>query len=1062
MKKSQAALATQDSFDSSKKLSKLGQSKYFLLAFIIPLLIIGLAYAIQSIYPFGSKHILTIDLYHQYAPFLRELRSKLLSGDSLFISWSGGMGFNFFTAITYYMVSPFNLLLLLFSEQQISEAVLLLTVLKIATSGLSFYCFSYFSRKRHSWFSLAIACGYALSGYSLAYSWNIMWLDTIILLPIVILGLTYLIRNQRTWLYVISLALTLIVNYYTAFFVCFFLVFYYFVLYIQETNNNKELKTINKHGGKCFLKFAGGSLLAGGMAAITLLPTVMALTRTSASGDTFPQSIDFFQPFIDFVGRLMTLAPLSIRDGMPNLYAGAVLLLMIPFFFSSKRISYSNKIAHAVLLFFLIVSLNNNVLNFIWHGFHYPNQLPFRNSFVLIFLLCSMALTAYDSWQGSDKVSWSKTLGIWIVLLLFLQKIDQENYEFSLILVTILVLFIFALILNTGEDPKIKKRFISLALLFIMIVELTINTMVGIASINDNEYYGSRDGYLAGEYPSSVLKRVEQIKQESPNARAALWPDKCVNDPMLFGFPGLTIFASTYPKQPVQLFAHLGYDNNGINSYQNTGSNIILDSLFGIKYKILDQKREEQVSFYEAKETDGVTALYENKYALPLLYFVPDADAAETFQTNPDITSFSNQRNLIKVLGGEPEMLQAVNYYSDNSAGCTVIEISDKKFQVDLLAEDQAEFSFEIEATQSGYHTIAWDVTGLRFDQVYISKQLAEQTDEATEATSKQNLSRKGTSISDLGYLNQGEKVRIVFNINKKDAKNGNIEFEAAVINQELFENWNNRLAKIAVNPIKHNSDHLSAQIECPEPGYLLFTSTFDPGWYAEVNQQQVEIKPFSDSLMLIQVEAGNNQIDLTFVPQGFILAAIISGTSILFGILLLIIVIMVKRHRAKKRALSAQAESEIHSGLQIRPLAFAVNDSFEKRNLQVAEPSKSDKSGQSDLAAKPDKPLQLDLTLKSAETKLPEIIELSQISYSDQKQFFDRKKHEDLINARTVKDYNTGIDKPVIDDNQAIQNVQDTHNVQDIHIIRDVQDVQDVQDNKNMKDDTDLKNNDN
>ena len=999
MEKSEQAFATQTTVDSSKKLSKLGQSKHFLLSFLLPLLIIVLAYAIQKIYPFGSKHILTIDLYHQYAPFLRELRSKLLSGDSLFISWSGGMGFNFFTVITYYLASPLNILLLLFSEQQISEAVLLLTVLKIAASGLSFYCFSYFSRKHHSWFNLAISCGYALSGYSLAYSWNIMWLDTIILLPIVILGLIYLIRNKRTWLYVISLALTLIVNYYTAFFVCVFLIFYYFVLYIQETNKNKELKTIKKHAVKCLLKFVGGSLLAAGMAAITLFPTIIALTRTSASGDIFPQTIEFFQPFIDFVSRLMTLAPLSIREGMPNLYAGAILLLIIPLFFGNKKIPYSDKIAHTVLIFFLIISLNNNVLNFIWHGFHYPNQLPFRNSFVLIFLLCSMAITAYDSWQGSDRIPWLKTLSIWIILMLLLQKIDQVNYNFSLIIVTILFLFIFVLILKSAEDPKVKKRFVSLCLFLIIIVELAINTMVGIASINDNEYYGSREGYLAGEYPTSVLKRVEQIKRESPNARAALWPDKCVNDPMLYGFPGLTIFASTYPEQPVQLFAHLGYDNNGINSYQNTGSNIIMDSLFGIKYKILDQAREEQVSFYKEKDTDGITFFYENKYALPLLYFVPDT--VETFQTNADAPSFVNQRHLIDALGGDSEILQATDFYSNHSAGCTVMDVSNNNFQVDLLAEEQAEFSFEISANQSGYHTIAWDASGIRFEQVYMSKSSTEQLEdmtESTETTYKQNFSRKGTSISDLGYLNQGEKVQVTFVINVNDSDNGNIEFEAAVIDQDKFENWNNILTKASVDPTKHNSDHLSAKIECPEAGYLLFTSTFDPGWSAEVNKQQVEIKPFADSLMLIPVKAGNNQIELKFVPQGFNLALIISGASILLGLILLIIVIIVKRYKYKKKALLLLAELDAKPGSQIRPIAIPVSDSFDKKTHQNTQSSKSEElpniktndplSDKTEKSSQADKPFQPDASSKSSEFKLPEIMELSQESYHQENKY--------------------------------------------------------------------------
>lgn len=911
-----------DLMKSENKMSKLGQSKYFVLAFIFPFLILGFAYAMQGIFPFGEKHILTIDLYHQYAPFLRELRAKLISGDSLFVSWSGGLGFNFYSVITYYLASPFNFLLLLFKEQQISDAVLLITLFKIASSGLTFYTYSYFSRKKHSWFYLAISCAYALSGYSLAYSWNIMWLDTLVFLPLTILGLIYLIRNQRIWLYIVSLSAILISNYYTAFFVCVFLLFYFWVLLIQEREVNNYLKNIKNHKLHCFVKFAGSSLLAAGIAAVTLVPTIIALSRTSASGDLFPDTINFFEPFIDFISRLLTLAPLSIRDGMPNLYASVILLVLLPLFFSNKKISFYTKVSHGILIFFLLISLNNNVLNFIWHGFHYPNQLPFRNSFVLIFLFCVMALTAYDNWQASDKLPWFRLLGIWIVVLLFLQKIDQESYDFSLILISIILLFIFALILNTAEDIKIKKKYISLMLLIVMLVELLINTTMAIGSISDNEYYGSRDGYLAGEYPESVLKRVEQIKDQDPNARAALWPDKCVNDPMLYGFPGLTIFSSTYPKQPVQLLANLGYDNNRINSYQDTGSNIILDSVLGIKYKIIDQNREEQISFYQSVDTDGITALYKNEYALPLLYYVPHN--AVNLETDSEKSGIYNQRELIKALNGNPDILQYTTTYSKDADGCTVVEISDNKYQVDLFKDnEQINFSFELKAEQDGYQTVSWDASGLRFDQIYLTKFDNQQNNQPDNTTSTQNLSRKSTSIADIGYLETGETVKINFVVNKDDSNNGNIKFEGSTINQNKLETWLNGLRINSVNPLKHDSNHLTAEINLPQAGYLLFATTYDQGWQVSVNELSKEITPFDNSLILIPVDSGNNQLELKFTPNGFVIGVIISGLSLCIAFVLLWIALLRKRKKNQELTLHEQNNQSLPNELQIRTVSI-------------------------------------------------------------------------------------------------------------------------------------------
>ncbi|NLA70953.1 MAG: YfhO family protein, partial [Clostridiaceae bacterium] len=111
------------------------------IAFLIPFVIMALAYGAIQVFPFGQRHMLTVDLYHQYAPFFALFRDKLLSGGSLFYSMAGGLGTNFYALFAYYLASPLNLLLLIFPPAYLTEAIMLITLIKIGLAGLTFYLY---------------------------------------------------------------------------------------------------------------------------------------------------------------------------------------------------------------------------------------------------------------------------------------------------------------------------------------------------------------------------------------------------------------------------------------------------------------------------------------------------------------------------------------------------------------------------------------------------------------------------------------------------------------------------------------------------------------------------------------------------------------------------------------------------------------------------------------------------------------------------------------------------------------------------------------------------------
>src|SRR5659263_66505 len=199
---------------------------YLSLSFLIPYLIMTSAFIVQGVHPFGSHMILTVDLYHQYAPFVAELRDKILHGKSLWYSWNIGLGTNFWAIFANYAASPLNFLILYFPV-------------------------SYMSVFRRA---------------SLKNAWSSIW------------------------------------------------------------------------------RFAVYSVIAGGMSAILVYPTWIALKQSSATGDSFPKDYTLTQNVFDFLGRFFLTSKPNIRDGMANVYCGVLILMFIPLYFLCSRIRLREKI----------------------------------------------------------------------------------------------------------------------------------------------------------------------------------------------------------------------------------------------------------------------------------------------------------------------------------------------------------------------------------------------------------------------------------------------------------------------------------------------------------------------------------------------------------------------------------------------------------------------------------------------------------------------------------------------------------------------------------------------
>ena len=188
---------------------------------------------------------------------------------------------------------------------------------------------------------------YALSGYMAAYSWNIMWLDCILLFPVILFGLERLVKEKRGWFYCIALGLSILSNYYISIMICIFMVIYAAVLVILYPPKK----------GKEFAATAGRftlySLLAGGLAAVVLLPEIYALQATASGNFDFPKTVSSYFSIFDMIARHMGNVQTEIGlDHWPNIYCGVAVLMLLLLYLGNKNIKIKEKAVYFSLLLF--------------------------------------------------------------------------------------------------------------------------------------------------------------------------------------------------------------------------------------------------------------------------------------------------------------------------------------------------------------------------------------------------------------------------------------------------------------------------------------------------------------------------------------------------------------------------------------------------------------------------------------------------------------------------------------------------------------------------------------
>lgn len=855
--------------------------KVGIIAFGLPILLVMILMLLMRQYPFGDHSLLIWDMDWQYNAFFVHLRDIMHGDASPWYSFSRAIGGDMIGVMAYYLISPFNVLFYFFDASNIYAGIALVLLLKIGTAGWAMN--TYFLHKRCDAHTLIFSTAYALSGYVAGYFFNIMWLDGVILLPLMILGIECIVDEGRGWLYIITVALGVITNFYIGYMLCIFSVLYFAAYFLLISEKKIKVRTIVLYGVS--------SLLGGMLSACVALPTVYSMQGGKSTIDL--QVLRNFTKLYGWSSLVPkafagTIHDLQITTGQPLIYCGVFTVILVLAYFGIKNVSWKKKLAYLLLLLFMLVSMNYYNLCSAWQAFNMPNGSPYRFTFLYIFLLLLIAEETYArfaeilkqqdyaeskrKWKWDHKIFFAAGAVVLLVLIWCSDGFLSANRGWLLALNASMILS-YILVVIFGKRPGVCRSI----LLVLMSIELCVNA--GSLYHYSSQYQGTKVSEFQN-YVESVNSLTDGLKEEDGLLRTVLAGDayRTVNDSMLFNLYGLDSYTSVERDSTQAIAFQLGYYTNMVfGIHYKEGGTQAAESLLGVKYMVTSKEPE---SGYELLKKNGELGLYENKNALPIAVMVDETIMAVT---NEEYDTFAYQNAIYSSLSESVDDV-FVRQRMEVAELTNCVQNPDGSFRLEDT-EEEGWVKYRLAVAEEGNYYLQ-DITADSLETIVVVN------DNWTNMTEQENVVKR------MGYLRPEDEVFLWCQMKGE----GNHSLDNVLIYREDADALHTYAVHAQEQKIEikqEREDRLTILCDNTENvrKYLLLTIPYDEGW--TVTADHTEVLPYiaMENCMLIGLEPGEHMIELKFTPRGLYEGVAVTGVTaalLAFGF----IIIRIRRQR--------------------------------------------------------------------------------------------------------------------------------------------------------------------
>lgn len=858
--------------------------------FGLPFIIMAIVFITLHMSPFGTSSLLTWDLSEQYVDFFEFYRNTLLHHPSqLLYSFTNGIGGETIGLWAYYLLSPFNLILLFFSKVNMPIGILVVTLIKYGCAGLAFgYCMEKIEWAPKKWIPMATVC-YSLMGWIIANELNIMWLDALIFLPFILLGIEKIYNENQSFLYTISLTLILFINFYMGYMICIFIILYFAWVAVQKWAGWKDFS-------KKFCRWGISSILAAGSVSFLLFPTYFDITKSK--GVYTQHSIPFLIEYAPWkmLSKFMigTLNDNQVQGGPPNLFVGAFILAGFILYFMAKEIPWKEKIAAGIVSIIMFFAMCWRPLDIIWHAFQAPVDYTYRFSFVVSTWMILLALRGLEKINKPQLyqllVAFIIPLVCWTVVYVNYKEFDYlTNSNMIATLIFMIITFALMMLLLMKRNKKLHniklQYFIEILILFLTCVECGYNGYQMLKTLG----YASESSYAS--FVNNLDYDISWVKSfnKSDNFyRIGKTFQRSENDSLNAGYCGMSGFVSTQNAAVSGFMGAMGQPSYlGKESYIE--GSVLVDSVMGVKYFMapVDQfsnlangntltpassYRPDLALYNSIKKLNGVE-IYKNPYALSV-GFAANKNVLSSNQFPSGDYSADNQSFLLnQIIGKSREYFKPVDYETsltncrlDGGLNGTLETIDKNKPSVyEIRLKNISSAPYYIQLTTG----IMWGASV------------------SINGNGVPGYSNGCQPLVNICASDAGKTIKIDISPSNGVPLSLN-DLKVYEFNVPNFEKSIASISKYQLQLTHNGKLQLRGDIDMPggQKDVMMTTIPYNKGWTAKVDGHKVKTEKAFNTFLAIHVPEGKHRIELSFWPPLLTLGIIV--TLITWAILVL------------------------------------------------------------------------------------------------------------------------------------------------------------------------------
>ena len=826
----------------SEKIEKL---KQYGLTLFLTILCLGTMIFLLGLYPIGDKVLLWTDA-DQYMS-IQHYFGSITGKNDIFYSWGNVLGGNALPLLAYYSFSPFNILFMFLGEHMIFAAHAV-AYSKITCASLAFcYCLrDYYKDNSILMKSLMSVC-YSFMGYIIFYSWNTSWMDGVILLPILFVGIRKIISGKNAIQYILTLALAIISNFYIGYMLCLTsVILYVSSLLLYEKAFLDGLK-------KSFITYALSSLSGAGMGAFLLIPALLGIpgTRKLSVLDALKKMIITINPMVVLSG-LFTGQKNSLGYNAPLIYIGLLPFVLVVLYFVCEKDNNRKKMVYAALIITFMLSFENNFINRIWHGMSDNVAFNYRYSFVLSFILL---IIAYDGYllvinNSITTNEYLRTGGVILFMALLVLSIADDKVSVPGITMDVVLVCIVVALLAGGYC---SNRIIACFFTVLMIYSSVMNSYCYLNDYAVETYHDYGD-------MNALMKEAKAKINDNSFYRM----DKSVRygrcDAHLFDYNGLSNYSSTENVAMLEFVKRLGASHIWMWARYNSNMSASLESLLGLKYIITDAANSKDYS--QIGKINDLSIL-KNNYALPIVF------PAESVISVGDENGFELQNMMWNSITAIDE-----NVFEQNR----ILELSpDEKHVLNVIINNEG--SAYICIPNGSYSEVKVNSNGIEKEIKY------------NEEYSDEKI------IFYVGEYKEGDELTFTFSPTDENNKTNNLDDVTCYteIKHALKEH-----SEIVNSSELSIEEKQSSVIDISYTGskrILASSIPYDKGWKAFDNGKEVKTANNWNNFLAIELDDSNDhEVTLIFRPTGFNIGCMISILSLAYVVVYEAVLYLKKR----------------------------------------------------------------------------------------------------------------------------------------------------------------------